>query len=179
MWCHVIWFGLVSGRPRRGHYPDAPVSMLRYLPAAPKGPQHNSPGQRPGDLIRVRISPSPERAEQGFHSHAYRALSGRFSSSNAVPRAMPWADLSGPFRARTEMRNIKTRQRGAQSVVAGKFAANDSRIQLKRQRIVSPWNAAIIAPIVSEPADLIQEKSVHSSSHSDSRIAFNDRLAFD
>ena len=30
----------------------------------------------------------------------------------ALPRAAPWADLSGPFRARSKMRNIKTRRFG-------------------------------------------------------------------
>ena len=68
-----------------------------FLSLAPKGRPQISPGQRPG-FVSVGKTPSPERA-----THR-RAVVPPFQGSRTVghrgPRALHWADLSGPFGAR-------------------------------------------------------------------------------
>ena len=114
---------------------------VALLSSAPKGHSQISPGHRPGDEPVNHASPSPERAQQRhwvpagpligwvFHEHCDIARGGPsivapFQGWRMVeiplpqgvaysPRAMPWADLSGPFRARSKMRNTKTRERGS------------------------------------------------------------------
>ena len=88
---------------RRRLSPPCEVLVLR-VSAAPMGPKQASPGQRPGDLIRMKIRP------------ALKALKGRnkildhipvlfcplrallFSTRDPIPRAVPWAGMSLPLR---------------------------------------------------------------------------------
>jgi len=55
----------------------------------------------------------------------------------------------------------------------------DDVVQLKRKRIELRWDAAMVTPVESKSANLIQQGSIHSSPDVGPRIAFNDRRAFD
>jgi hypothetical protein len=72
--------------------------MLRSLRPAPKGQPQVSPGQRPGTRPTPRSS--PERARQG---HPFvTPFQGFRHVRIPIPRALPWAFLSGPFGANSE-----------------------------------------------------------------------------
>jgi hypothetical protein len=81
-------------------YPRLRFLVLRCISFAPKGPQQDSPGQRPGWRLR-NPRKSPERATH--RRSAVAPLQGFFPPFRGfrVPRALPWADLSGPYGAKT------------------------------------------------------------------------------
>ena len=55
----------------------------------------------------------------------------------------------------------------------------DDVVPLKRKRIEPPWNAAVVAPVESQPANLIEQSSIHSPTDSDLWFSFNERRAFE
>ncbi len=71
---------------------------LRFS-AAPKGPKQESPGQRPGDPVRMRIRPALKGRNEILDQDLFcpfRAL--LFTTPDSIPRAAPWAGMSLPLR---------------------------------------------------------------------------------
>jgi hypothetical protein len=83
-----------------GAHPD---SVARpSVPPAPKGPEQISPGQRPGGHRASPTTASPEGARQRdvpAGSPSWRPFRAGIGGRPRFPRALPGADLFGPFGA--------------------------------------------------------------------------------
>ena len=67
---------------------------------APKGPQHNSPGHRPGSACGITFwQPGTGETIPNTPATFCFALSGFDHCIACLPRALPWADMLGPFGA--------------------------------------------------------------------------------
>ena len=77
---------------------------IEWIPfwSSPERALHISPGQRPGWGISNNIS--PERAWHKLNQHVYpirimsRPYRGQQSLQSIIPRTLPWAGMSRPFR---------------------------------------------------------------------------------
>ena len=85
--------------PTRSYKPADLKLSLRVF--APKGQPQISPGQRPG----ATKSNAPQ-ALKGRHNgmELFRPFRAHVSTFEPIPGAMPWADLFGPFRTKSEER---------------------------------------------------------------------------
>ena len=79
-------------RPEGQTFRDADnASMI----VRPEGAKHSSPGQRPGNRNAIQTG-SPERAKQSL----CRPFRAKALCVDCGPRALPWAGLWRPFRAK-------------------------------------------------------------------------------
>jgi hypothetical protein len=100
---------------RRGSHPPYPpfaILKLRFS-AAPKGPKQESPGQRPGDPIRMRIRPALKGRNKILDQDLF-CPSGRCYSQHPIqfPGRRPGLQCRCPYGARFKKRNFKTSQGG-------------------------------------------------------------------
>jgi len=75
---------------------DSESVSIKHI--SPERGKYISPGQRPGDRITA-IFKALKGRNMIIGMHIYIALSGLYYTPVLLPRALPWAEISCPFRA--------------------------------------------------------------------------------
>ena len=94
-----------------------------------RGSHKSAPGTARGSLQRIR--PSPERAQH--RQPLVAPFQGLFFAGIPIPRALPWADLFGPFGANSKTAQHQNGRNGySEAPLSRQFALGSLQFVLER-----------------------------------------------